>query len=53
MVTARPVKCLTAPSILIFLFFEIVFEVAVRDVHYVAVETCLIRSVLTLSDNLK
>ena len=57
MVTARSVKCLTAPSILVFLFFGIVIRVAFRDVHYEAVETHLITSVshrvLMSLDNLK
>ena len=53
MVTARSVKCLTAPSMLVFLFFGVMLGVPVGVVLREALETRLIRSVLPDPDNLK
>ena len=53
MVTARSVKCLTAESILVFLFLGTVVGVAVGVVLLEALETLLIRSVLPVPDSLK
>lgn len=50
MVTAKSVRCLTAPSRLVFLF---VFGVAVGVVLLEALETLLIRSVLPDPDSLQ
>ena len=52
-VTARSVKCLTAPSMLVFLFFGVMLGVPVGVVLREALETRLIRSVLPDPDNLK
>ena len=52
MVTARSVKCFTAPSILVFLFFGVVVGVALGVVLLEALDTLLIKSVLPVPDNL-